>query len=110
MHSPTLKQPVMQQDPSDTVVDGRPLFSLATRPKPEPHVWGARERVMPHDSPSGHEQHEWRCQRCPMVKITVLPRAAEARREYRHRDEARQFMAEWEPGCVPGLTSGAAKP
>ncbi len=76
------------------------LFTLATRRK---HAYGERQRVMPHDAPSGHEQHEWRCQCCPLVKITVLPQGRAPYRAYRFADGC-QFEDEREPECG-GLTT-----
>ena len=79
-----------------------PLFKLATAPRPEPHIWGARVRVQPHESQSGHEQHEWPCQKCRLVRITVLPQGGPARREYRFGESGAQFEDEREPMCGKG--------
>ena len=83
-----------------------PLFKLATKPKAEPHIFGPRIRIAPHASPSGHEQHEWHCQRCPLVKITVLPKTGEeARRQYRWAKGA-QFEDDRDPECAPVAMGG----
>lgn len=95
---------------TDTADETKPktgeLFTLATKPPRRAHTFGPRLRVLPHDSPSHHEQHEWKCQCCPLFKITVLPRGQEPRREYRYADGCR-FEDEREPECVAIVTNGS---
>lgn len=88
-----------------TDADGQ-LFKLATRAR---HTFGSRTRVMPHESKSGHEQHEWACQCCPMVKITVLPQGRAPYRAYRFADGC-QFEDSHEPGCAAVVTTGGKRP
>lgn len=71
-----------------------PLFTLATRPLPEPHKFSEGRMVR---SPSGFEQREWTCLKCPLVKITVLPAG---RREWRFGNGC-QFVDAMAPECVP---------
>ena len=83
------------------------LFHLATKvkPPPEPHIWGARQRVPRDRTRSGFEQIEKACPRCALVRITVVG-AAEPR-AYRWGEGA-QFYADFDPECVPVAKQGAA--
>ena len=68
-----------------------PLFRLATRPKPEPHKFGEFVTIVPpHDSVTGHEQHEKTCTRCGAVRITVIPKTGDPWREWREKGAAGQ--------------------
>lgn len=88
---------------------GGALFKLATRIKPK-HQRGGRLVRARGTTPSGHEQHEWTCAGCGLVRVTVLPVSgdlldAEAYRAYRWgaEDNARQFECDFEPECVPTI-------
>lgn len=100
---------------TDTADEAAPktgeLFTLATnvKPPPPPHTFGPRLHVPPHNSPSGHEQHEWKCQCCQLFKITVLPRGQEAYRMYRFGKDGAQFEDEREPACQV-LTDRGCRP
>ena len=72
-------------------------FIQVTRQK---HIWGTQDMVPRFLSKSGHEQREWQCQCCPLVKVTVMPQGLPARREYRVGPDGAQFAGA-EPECVP---------
>lgn len=85
--------------------DGGKLFTLATKtkPPPSPHVWGAQARVAATEALSGHEQMEWHCQRCSLVRITVMPPQGDARREWRWAGSRSQFIDVVTPECIPTI-------
>lgn len=86
---------------------GGQLFQLATRPR---HQWGPQRHVAASDSLSHHEQFEWHCAACHLVRITVIPKGADPRREYRRAGDLEQFTSEREPWCEPVLTDMGCKP
>lgn len=65
-----------------------------------PHEWV--EVKHPHVEGQPQPNREWKCTRCPLVKITILP---EGRRAYRFAD-GQQFEDMSEPECV--VVSAAA--
>lgn len=71
------------------------------KPKPGPHKWGAQSRVLACDSISGEEQIEWPCHACGLVRITVMPKDGDARREWRWGNATGQFIDVATPECVP---------
>ena len=76
---------------------------------PSPHHWGAGVS-MPADAATGRfQQREWKCQRCMLVKITVMQPGCEARREWRHAD-GQQFIDVVEPDCVPVIAEASRAP
>lgn len=77
------------------------LFTLATKPR---HQWGPQYHLSPAESLSGHEQFEWHCAACHLVRLTVCPEGKDARREYRWGGANEQFEAQREPVCVPVVT------
>lgn len=70
------------------------------------HTYGARAIVSPFAAQSGHEQHEWKCQCCPLFKITVMPRGHAAIRMYRFGEAGNQFESDFEPACSAGEVKG----
>src|SRR5579859_7048378 len=92
-------------DPKDT---GK-LFALVTKvkPPPSPHQWGQQQRFAAGKSLSGHEQLEWQCARCHLVKITVMPLGAEACRRYRLPCSGEQFYQASDPECVGNVDTVA---
>ena len=81
----------------------KPLFQQVTCLK---HTYGPRIRKAPHETESGHEQHEWKCQLCPLVKITVMPKGRAAIRMYRSGEAGNQFESDFEPACSAGEVKG----
>jgi hypothetical protein len=80
------------------------MFKLVTKPPAEPHAFppiGEGRHRMPADPARGrHEQIERSCPKCALVKITVMPRAGGAWREWRSGDAPGQFIDVVTPECV----------
>lgn len=78
------------------------IHILPVKPKPpKPHTWGAAQSFPA--SENNPEQRIWKCQNCPLLKITLLP---EGKRVWRI-GEGELFTGE-APVCVP--ISEAATP
>lgn len=73
------------------------ILPKGNRPTPHAHAFGPGATI-PADHGYAFEHRIWRCTRCPLVKITVLP---EGKREWRV-GEGESFTGE-APECVPTI-------
>jgi hypothetical protein len=85
-------------------------FELVTRPLPQPHAFPpigeGRHRLAADPARGRHEQIERICPRCALVKITVMPAAGGAWREWRWGNAPAQFVDVVTPECVPAADAG----
>jgi len=74
------------------------MFELVTKQK---HQFGDTRRIAPSASPTGCEQFERTCLRCPLVKITVIRHPSP--RQWRFANGAQFVDAGGAPECVPAV-------
>jgi hypothetical protein len=68
-------------------------------PKHQPHMLGPEVTVPADLSPTGHAQKEKTCLRCGAVRVTVLPKDEDARREWRLSADGPQLEWQAAPEC-----------
>lgn len=85
---------------SDEQPEAAQLFTLVTKLKSIPHKWMGGHMVPSDESFSTHEQREWPCLNCNLVRLTILfDGGANAERAYRYSGTTVQFAADIEPEC-----------